>query len=268
MIRLLDPRILLVSLLFAPLLAMNSHAQKVALTPLARLPAGSFTMGSNNSMPGQKDQNPAHKVRLSAFFIEVHEVTNAQFCFFLNQVGDRDEAGNAFLCPAENRTRLRGDAIACFRVGKDWEDFPVTGVTWYGAAAYAQWAGRRLPTEAEWEYAATGGTVTAMRPENCWYSTELEPLEHEMAVCTKKKGKFKLCDMLGNVLEWCSDWYGKDAYATHSTTNPAGPATGAGRVARGGSWELGARFAQPKFRLQYAPDDCNYDLGFRCAKDI
>ncbi|HEX4968636.1 MAG TPA: formylglycine-generating enzyme family protein [Nitrospiraceae bacterium] len=220
------------------------------------VPAGEFSMGSPE---GDPDEKPAHKVQISAFFMDKYEVTVKQYAAFLQESGgDR---------PAEWKTMNKTAN----------QNRPVMGVDWAEAARYCKWAGKRLPTEAEWEKAARG-TDGRLYP---WGNDPPTPLHanygkkewnnHEalVPVGTLEAGKspYGIYDMAGNVWEWVSDWYDNDYYKNSPSDSPAGPPTGGFKVIRGGSWNTSARnlraadryFDPPSFRSQYVP-------GFRCAK--
>jgi formylglycine-generating enzyme required for sulfatase activity len=221
------------------------------------VPAGEFSMGSPE---GDPDEKPAHKVQISAFFMDKYEVTVKQYAAFLQESGgDR---------PAEWKTMNKTAN----------QNRPVMGVDWAEAARYCKWAGKRLPTEAEWEKAARG-TDGRLYP---WGNDPPTPLHanygkkewnnHEalVPVGTLEAGKspYGIYDMAGNVWEWVSDWYDNDYYKNSPSDSPAGPPTGGFKVIRGGSWNTSARnlraadryFDPPSFRSQYVP-------GFRCAKN-
>ena len=220
------------------------------------VPAGEFSMGSPE---GDPDEKPAHKVQISAFFMDKYEVTVKQYAAFLQESGGDRPAEWKTMSKTANQNR------------------PVMGVDWAEAARYCKWAGKRLPTEAEWEKAARG-TDGRLYP---WGNDPPTPLHanygkkewnnHEalVPVGTLEAGKspYGIYDMAGNVWEWVSDWYDNDYYKNSPSDSPAGPPTGGFKVIRGGSWNTSARnlraadryFDPPSFRSQYVP-------GFRCAK--
>ena len=184
-------------------------------------PAGSYRRGFDG---GPRDERPEHAVRLTrGFWIYRHEVSNTRYRRFVEATGHE-----APVCWGN----------AAFAAG----DQPVVGVAWSDAVAYARWAGGRLPTEAEWEYAARGGDGRrypwgAELPDE---QLAVFMLDHSLATrpigsCPRGASPFGALDMAGNVPEWCSDWYG--AYASGPQVDPGGPETGTLRVARGGSWD-------------------------------
>jgi formylglycine-generating enzyme required for sulfatase activity len=245
-------------LVLVALLWLAAHPAMAAVPDdMVLVPAGEFSMGSPE---GDPDEKPAHKVQISAFFMDKYEVTVKQYAAFLQESGgDR---------PAEWKTMNKTAN----------QNRPVMGVDWAEAARYCKWAGKRLPTEAEWEKAARG-TDGRLYP---WGNDPPTPLHanygkkewnnHEalVPVGTLEAGKspYGIYDMAGNVWEWVSDWYDNDYYKNSPSDSPAGPPTGGFKVIRGGSWNTSARslraadryFDPPSFRSQYVP-------GFRCAKN-
>ncbi|HGJ66546.1 TPA: formylglycine-generating enzyme family protein [bacterium] len=220
------------------------------------IPAGEFQMGSNY---GNRDERPIHTVYLDAFYMDVYEVTNAQYKIFIDATGHRAPAyWNDPIYNAPNN--------------------PVVAVDWNDAKAYADWADKRLPTEAEWEKAARGGLVGKRYP---WGNN----LTHNNANYAGTGGKDKwdftspvgsftpngygLYDMAGNVWEWCSDWYDSNYYASCTKSNPIGPSSGLYRVLRGGSWLYGSGFyMRVNYRSYHdTPTALNPNIGFRCAMD-
>jgi iron(II)-dependent oxidoreductase len=196
-------------------------------------------MGSEQ---GDEDEKPVHGVKLNAFYLDSHEVTNAQYRQFAEATGHR--------LPPFWKPEL------------DRPDEPVVGVSWHDAAAYAAWAGKRLPTEAEWEYAARGSSETkADRAQDNIKSFGLLP------VGSLKPNAYGLYDMTGNVWEWCADWYGNDFYEVSPAGNPTGPVSGTLKVLRGGAWYCDRQEARPENRFYAAPGATSFNNGFRCARD-
>ena len=213
--------------------AANDTAEGMVL-----IPAGEFTMGLSEA---KKDYSPEHRVYLDAFYIDRHEVSNVEY--------EKFDAGHR-----------RDPASEC-------DDCPVTNVSWSEADAYAQWAGKRLPTEAEWEKAARGpeGHLYGYGNE---YRKELARVDAPAAVRVGSypANGYGLHDMLGNVWEWCVDYYDTDYYPQSPEKNPPGPARGTGRVVRGGASSNG-REVHLAVRTRSNPSYRYRSIGFRCASD-
>ncbi len=230
------------------------------------IPEGEFLMGSDD---GCEDEKPVHEVYLDAFYIDKCEVTNAQYKKFMDATG--------YKAPA-----LWDDSR--FNASNQ----PVVGVSWYDAKAYAEWAGKRLPTEAEWEKSARGGLIGCKYPNGNSISNNDANIRgiggNDIWLYTSPVGQFApngygLYDMAGNVREWCSDWVDWDInrqglthyYAKSPVRNPTGPSSGVFRAYRGGSFEngpadnIGLRVAQ---RDGDDPNGCWASVGFRCVMDI
>jgi formylglycine-generating enzyme required for sulfatase activity len=206
-------------------------------TGMVFVAGGTFQMGSNS---GDSDEKPVHTVTVSGFFMDKTEVTQAEY---------RKVMG-------KNPSNFSG----C-------DDCPVEQVSWYGANEYAKKVGKRLPTEAEWEYAARGGNKSkGYRYSGSndiyavgWYDNNSSGKTHPVA--QKQPNELGLYDMSGNVWEWCSDLHGD--YSSSSQTDPQGSNSGEYRVLRGGSWgnnDSGCRVAN---RNRGNPDFRYYSLGFR-----
>jgi formylglycine-generating enzyme len=223
------------------------------------IPGGEFVMGRRIAAddPAQYVDNGAHTVRVDAFYLDKTEVTNAQYLRF---------------CQATNRKLPFFWGMKEFHCGPDFPDFPVVGISWADAKAYAEWRGMRLPTEAEWEYAARGGLVGKTFPTG----DDLTAKDANFATQSKGTEKvgsyaangFGLYDMAGNVGEWVSDFYDKDYYAISPAQNPPGPPFGAFKVVRGGGWRAG-RMCNTVFSRTALPIHwVDFNLGFRCAGDV
>jgi formylglycine-generating enzyme required for sulfatase activity len=251
----------------------------------ALIPAGTFTMGSPTTEPQRGSGEVQHQVTLSAYRMSKYEITNAQYAGFLNAKGIGSNgiyAAGAY--PTQTLIYENADWGVTW-TGAQWQpvagkdNFPVVNVTWYGAAEFATYAGGRLPTEAEWEYACRGGTTTPFNTGACLNNTQANyywayPLTgctntntnypgQTQAVNSYSPNAYGLYNMHGNVWEWCADWYG--AYSTTAQTNPTGPATGASRVLRGGSWNLFAQGCRSAIRNSNIPvNNFNFN-GFRLA---
>ena len=207
------------------------------------IPAGYFEMGDH--LDGMSDAWPVHRVELDAFYMDTHEVTVGQFKQFVNETG---------------YSYNRWNDVAKYSPG---DEYPMGRVNWNEATAYASWAGKRLPTEAEWEYAARGGLIGKRYP---WG----DGVTHDDANYSGTGGKDKwdrqaalvgsfeangygLYDMAGNVWEWCQDWYDEgEEY----------------RVCRGGSWANSLLSQRVGYRVNDVPTAINYYVGFRCVSGL
>jgi formylglycine-generating enzyme required for sulfatase activity len=273
------------------------------------IPAGESALGSDDvhAYPGD-GEGPVHRVSLAAFGLAPYAVTNAEFRRFVEATGHRTEAeefGWSFvfaglLADDFPPTRAVAEAPWWRQVeGASWytpegpqstldgrNAHPVVHVSWNDAVGYCAWAGGRLPSEAEWEYAARGGLEGCVYP----WGDELEPGgEHRMNVWqgtfpthnslddgylgtapvdAYAPNGFGLHSMTGNVWEWCSDWFSHDSYARDSRDNPQGPRAGTHRVARGGSYLCHASYCR-RYRVAarnaLTPDSSTGNIGFRCA---
>lgn len=236
---------------------------------------GEFEMGSNNTPTEQ----PVHTVHLDAFYIDQHEVTNAQYKAFVlaNPKWQKGRIDRRF----HEGTYLEDWNENDYPDGK--EDHPVTWVSWHAAMAYAEWAGKRLPTEAEWEYAARGGWANQNYP---WGSSiDVTRANYNgnvgstTAVGTYPANNYGLYDMAGNVWEWCLDEYQSDFYRNSPHRNPIAGATRVQdmiddfknvhtpRVVRGGSFVTERQSVEVSTRAESPPRYADFDLGFRCVKD-
>jgi iron(II)-dependent oxidoreductase len=219
------------------------------------IPAGEFLMGDSS----EGDHSPVHAVFVDSFYMDKYEVTNAQFYEF---------------CLATDCRLPEFWGMDEFRSGLDYPDHPVVGVSWRDAKAYAEWAGKRLPTEAEWEYAARGGLVEQKYTiGNSLDSTQANFTVDGIATGLKKVGSYPpngygLHDMAGNVVEWVADYYDKGFYAQSPTANPTGPQTGKFRVIRGGGWHSGPYCNRVYFRNALPSGWRDFNVGFRCARDV
>ncbi|MGD8555615.1 MAG: SUMF1/EgtB/PvdO family nonheme iron enzyme [Anaerolineales bacterium] len=252
---------------------------------LVYVPAGQFEMGSGHD----ERARPVHTVSLDAFWIDQTEVTNAMFSMFLNEQGNQVEEGVSWLEPgAGHRGIVYGhieERDGEFRPSAGNEDYPVIEVSWYGAAAYCAWVGGRLPTEAEWEYAARGpqawaypwgndfdGTRANYCDINCTYSWRDTNYSDGFALWTAV-GSYPngaswcgVLDMAGNVWEWVGDWWSDDYYAHSPAHNPQGPESGTLHIARGGSWFDEGGQAGAARRAVLTPSSYRMHwVGFRCV---
>jgi len=247
------------------------------------IPAGAFLMGTpenqNNAIYHQvppnylsvflDDEAPARKVWLDEFYIDKYEVTNEMYAKFLNEYGrNADAEGYKFLnieqvdCLIEFKDGVYRPKINC---GKH----PVIYVSWYGAEAYAKWAGKRLLTEAEWEKAARG-TDGRVFPWGNHRRVNLNPRDITSPIGSFKldKSTYGVMDMASNVLEWMADWYSETYYQNAPDRNPKGPDSGTERVARSGKNQDNMLDLRCASRDYYPPRTMENFLGFRCAKSI
>ena len=317
---------------------VRAQADRKASPDMVWIPGGTFLMGTNDkeSFPNER---PAHLVQVQGFYMDVHDVTNAQFAKFVEATGYVTTAerpinweelkkelppgtpkpddgalapGSLVFTPTSGPVPLN-DLSAWWRwlKGADWrhpkgpgssiqgrENHPVVHVSWYDAVAYAQWAGKRLPTEAEWEFAARGGLESKryvwgddFRPggrymANTWQGVfPVGDTGEDGFVGTSPVGSFPangygLYDMAGNVWQWCNDWYRVDAHVEAASQNvcrdPAGPAQSYDpgdpyspkRVVKGGSFLCNPSYCEsyrPSARRGTPPDTGSSHTGFRCV---
>jgi iron(II)-dependent oxidoreductase len=159
-----------------------------------------------------------------------------------------------------------------FKSGLEFPDYPVVGVSFFDADKYAKWAGKRLPTEAEWEYAARGGLIDKNYPTGDQVdSTKANYGNRKRGVVkagSYPPNNFNLYDMSGNVWEWVSDNYGSDYYKVSPSENPKGPENSRFKVIRGGSFHSGGMCVQTYFRNGLSPSWVDFAVGFRCARSL
>jgi len=222
----------------------------------AKIPAGSFQMGSNDT--NYPDEQPVHPVTLSAFEMGRYEVTNRQYA----------QCVRAGICGKPGNQSYNVEASALL---------PIIDVSWNDAQTFCGWVGGRLPTEAEWEYAARGGLAGKTYPwgdeaPTCakgaknganFYDCKLGGT---MPVGSFAPNGYGLYDMAGNVWEWSNDWYSDTYYANSPSSNPQGPATGEDRILRGGSWGNLPNYLRVSFRRGNNLDYRYVLIGFRCAR--
>jgi len=302
------------------------------------IPDGEFEMGDHFAPEGWDNELPVHSVLLDAFFMSSCEVTNQQYCDFLNSAypaqlkvvsgivyASSDSTNSYPYCDTSTASSYSQIAFSDpdFSVrtknGRDMSDDPMVEVSWYGAVAYCNWRssaegyescydlstwecnfakhGYHLPTEAEWEYAARGGLSGKRFPwsdpnishsrANYYADPDYYPYdENPTSGChpdwndgiypyTSPVGTFSanvygLYDMAGNVWEWCNDWYDSNYYSTtpYPHVNPEGPASGSGRVLRGGCWLSDAYVCRVAYRPNRGPGDRYHNVGFRIVLDL
>jgi iron(II)-dependent oxidoreductase len=249
-------------LAFVAARALAGETTKASERPgMVLIPASEFTMGRTRSTPDDStkmrprvllDDRPPHKVWLDSYYLDAHEVTNARYAKFIAATGRR---------PPYHWSDGR------FVKGE--ENLPVFNVSWFDADAYCRWAGMRLPTEAEWERAARAGKEGMSYPwgdkievGNARYNVETGPV----AIGQFSANDFGLFDMVGNVSEWCADWFDREYYQSSPAWNPKGPETGLYKVVRGGAWSDEASRVTVFFRNWVRPNQTTPNIGFRCAR--
>ncbi len=231
------------------------------------VPAGEFEMGSDN---GNSDEQPVHTVYLDSFWIDQTEVTNKMYALCVT-AGKCDP-------PSSSQSFTRQNYYG----NPEYDNYPVITVTWNDASAYCAWAGRRLPTEAEWEKTASWDNNKREKriypwgnPINCtlanyWgkYSSCVGDTA-EVGSYPSGASFYGALDMAGNVREWVNDWYSDTYYASSPSSNPLGPISGTSRVLRGGSWGEDDIYLHSAYRDANQPMEItgfSYYIGFRCSR--
>ncbi|HEY7306848.1 MAG TPA: formylglycine-generating enzyme family protein [Bryobacteraceae bacterium] len=275
------------------------------------LDGGSFLMGTDDPEANASDgEAPIRKIELDPFYLDQAPVTNQQFAEFVRVTGYRTEAerfGWSFVFEGHLRDstfpseRVPGLSWWCKLEGADWrhpegpnssvhqrDNHPVVHVSWHDAVVYCQWAGKRLPTEAEWEFAARGGLEQKrypwgddLTPEgrhlcNIWqgdfphHDTAEDGYAGPAPVDAFPANGFGFQVITGNVWEWCSDWFSPAYHRWTTRRNPVGPETGQSKSMRGGSYLCHASYCnryRVAARTSNAPDSAATNVGFRCARD-
>lgn len=277
-----------------------SDVRTCAQTAMVLVRGGSFQMGSND---GESDERPIHTVRISGFYLSKYEVTVEEFKQFIDATGyqtdaDKSEGSNIWngkVWEKKSGVNWKNDAEGKLRPGFEYKH-PVIHVSWNDATAYCKWLSEktglayRLPTEAEWEYAAgngskhtkyswgnaspsgkQGGNVADETAKSKFSNWSIFEDYNDGFVYTAPVGWFAanelgLFDMSGNAWEWCQDWYSSSYYSTSPSSNPPGPNTGSNRIHRGGSWLGKPAYLHVTYRDGYTPDGRSGLLGFRIAR--
>ncbi len=319
----------------APSSAANNPSEENNIPMIARdyswtndmvwIPGGSFMRGSET---GQGDEKPVRKISISGFWMDITEVTNDQFNEFVQDTGYvtvAERRPDSARFPGVDPSLLKAGAIVFeppgqpvslrnhyawwkYVEGANWRhptgpgsdiqgkgDYPVVQMAWEDAVAFARWAGKRLPSEAEWEYAARGGIEgneyvwgNEITPDNQWHANVWQgdfPNQNSVAdghylmapVRQYPSNPYGLYDMAGNVWEWCLDWYMPDYYANSPSMNPPGPNQSYDpnepgmpkKIMRGGSYLCSDLYCEGYrlwWRMKSAPDTAMSHTGFRCVK--
>jgi formylglycine-generating enzyme required for sulfatase activity len=225
------------------------------------IPSGKFFMGADRGAAdrGATDEVPQRTVYLDAFFMDIHEVTNAEY--------RKCEEAGACHPPRMNSSSTRESYYG----NPEFGTYPVIGITWHDAEVYCRWAGKRLPTEAEWEKAARG-TDGRTYPWGNFFDDDrvncCDSAGDTIAVGTLPggSGSYRVHNTAGNVQEWVADWWGATYYRTGSDRNPTGPPSGHYKVIRGASFRSPWRAVAITTRSDHTPESSHLFVGFRCAR--
>ena len=237
------------------------------------VPEGDFWMGATEADPyASLDEFPQHRVFLDSYWIDRYEVTASKYSTFLNAAGNQSEGGSVWMQVGAIYSVIE-QSNGVWQPIAGFDNYPVTGLSWFGAKAYCDWVGRRLPTEAEWEKAARG-LDNRMYPwgdtfdsANGNFEGGSDGYSRSAPVGTFLSGvsPFGAFDMAGNVSEWVMDWFGDDYYANSPHENPLGPATGENRVLKSGPWTGTLRSVRISERGRSGPGTPGGESGVRCA---
>ncbi len=246
--------------------------------------AGTFIMGSSKS-PGTANY-PAHQVSLGGFYISKYEVTRAQFLEFINSINcnsngeyNDPQFGLVPYIHLSSNNIQYSTTLKQFYFRENTGDitkYPMIYVSWHGANAFCKWAGGRLPTNAEWEFAARGGNLSNGYTYSGgndidqvgWIVTNSNQTCHPVGMLLPNE--LGIFDMTGNVNEWCSDWY-TWGYNSEPVVNPLGPVSGNNKVIRGSGWgsfNNNQQCAVPESRSDQNPTTSSASLGFRIVRDL
>jgi len=290
-------KLFIAALLIVAAMLLRTDAQTSQAPPgMVLIPGGTFAMGNAD---GQDMERPVHAVEVDAFYMDTHEVTLEQFGQFVektNYVTDAENNDGSIIWTGDTWEKTKGinwrfDAAGNPHTEEE-KNQPVTHLSWNDANAYAKWAGKRLPTEAEWEYAARGGekgyrfawgneplgadVVANVSDENfvkvvtTWPYTEGydDGFTFGAPVGSFPPNSFGLYDMSGNAWEWCADYFDAGYYSRSPKRNPKNEEPTERRVMRGNSWDGRPGLMRASRRTSDLQANSYADTGFRCAKDI
>lgn len=236
---------------------------------MVSVPAATYAIGRDD---GSEAEGPLHEVFLDAFEIDVHEVTNSEFARFTRSEDCPGPLYERNPDPCVYDGAVQSNTREDYWDNEEYADYPVLNVRWDQAEAFCRWAGKRLPTEAEWEAAARGSDARLYPwggdEPTCELANYQGCTPDSVAVESMADGvtSFGAFDMSGNVAEWVADFYNPDTYQWDSDTNPTGPDNGSQRVVRGGSWFCGAGKVTVTYRDHADPLLQYNTIGFRCAR--
>ena len=243
---------------------------------LVPVEGGSFEMGGY----GESYDRPPHQVKQSNFLISRYEITNSQFCQFLNDrpIDSLGYLNENLVCDIQKNDQIKYYNNR-FIVEHDFNNYPITFVSWYGAKNYCEWASGHLPTESQWEYAASGGVYhnpTEVNSINfagdnwagdvAWYDVNSNKKAHRVG--TKLPNELGIYDLSGNVNEWNHDWFSEFYYEISPIENPLGPDDGQFKIMRGGSFNQDQDFGVIYRRQFHVPDSTFNNCGFRLVIDF
>ena len=253
---------------------------------------GTFEMGDIWDV-GQNDEQPIHTIILDSFEISNKEITNQQYIEYLTEAlsmgvifvtatsvtGPWNGDGNYEYVDLDDSDCQITYSTGNFSVNDGGSNFPMNEVSWYGASAYAEFYGYRLPAESEWEYASrdisscddakwSGTSLESELAGYAWYDENWDGVWVPEDVATKLPNANGLYDMSGNVNEWCNDFYNATYYNESPQSNPQGPSTGSTRVFRGGNFVGVSNSLRCSERDDNYPDETTVDIGFRVAKSL
>jgi len=298
----------------ASLITMEKAKNHSSIDGMVYIPGGEFLMGTDQKEGFPADgEGPVREVIINPFYMDTYAVTNAQFAEFVNDTGYKTEAevfGWSFvfyqIISKEVAKTVKNQVASTpwwwVVEGAYWKkpegvdssidnrmDHPVIHISWNDAMKYCEWAGKRLPTEAEWEFAARGGLKQKNYPWgdeltpngdhlcNIWQgnfphvNTKLDGYLSTAPVSAFPPNGYGLYNIVGNVWEWCADWFSPTFHVSDTGDNPKGPPTGQTKVMRGGSYLCHHSYCnryRVAARSSNTPDSSTGNLGFRCVKDI